>query len=302
MTKLISLRLAILLTFAGICYGGIRSFAAQQTPQEIRAQADKYWKEGSYSQAQASYSKLLVADPKASDRIEIELRIAISLIRSAEWDKAIEATSAFDKANKHTTEDAEMQLWVGRLYHLVPHVGYKVKDKVTRGYNVPASDGGVAPIQVDLAAEDNKKSYDGFVSSLKLTEVIRKSGHIDHRELAILHEIEVASDLISKLEETRYWSLPTDKSYDWSIDATKPFDEKWRLPKQVMYLYKLISTLDKSQPESDHHATVLAELGRACYILRLREPQRWYSPQYSEMQVSSRTGRGGFRPIPPRPI
>ena len=119
----------------------VRPSLARQNPQELVRQGDKSWNEQSYELALEAYQKALTADPKLPNRAEIAYRIMVALGRAKKWDRAIAAADSYVAAYRDTVWEARGQVWRGRLYRMVEHNGYKVGEKITRGSDVPKSEG-----------------------------------------------------------------------------------------------------------------------------------------------------------------
>ena len=70
---------------------------------------------------------------------------------------------------------------------------------------------------------------------------------------------------------------------DWEIDPKADYDPRVPPAKQVMFLYEQIPYLDSLRSHSDGHNVVLAALGKAGFILRMRQygTQPYYNGYYS---------------------
>jgi uncharacterized protein YfaS (alpha-2-macroglobulin family) len=154
----------------------------------------------------------------------------------------------------------------------VDHNGYKVGKKITRGSDVPKSEGGESPEQVGLEGEDEQKADAAMTRAQELFERFRAS-HFDTAEREALTTAEI--DLDFDLAETSAREDDIDRfniaQTDWTIDTHLPYDRHWPAARRVMYLYEKILPLDAGRSTTDHHATVLATLGKAAYILQLRQ-------------------------------
>ncbi|MCW3099425.1 MAG: hypothetical protein JWL77_5043 [Chthonomonadaceae bacterium] len=250
----------------------VRPSLARQNPQELVRQGDKNWNEQSYELALEAYQKALAADPKLPNRAEIDYRIMVALGRAKKWDRAIKAAEGYIVTYRDTVWEARGQVWRGRLYRTVDHNGYKVGKKIMRGSDVPKSEGGEAPEQVGLEAEDYQKAEAAMTRAQELFERFRTS-HFGAAEREALTTAEI--DLDFDLAETSAREDDIDRfniaQTDWTIDTHLPYDRHWPAARRVMYLYEKIMQLDADRPTTDHHATVLATLGKAAYILQLRQ-------------------------------
>ena len=250
----------------------VRPSLAWQNPQELVRQGDKSWNEQSYERALEAYRKALAADPKLPNRAEIDYRIMVSLGRAKKWDRAIVAAESYVVTYHDNVWEARGQVWRGRLYRIVDHNGYKVGKKITRGSDVPKSEGGEAPEPIGLAAEDNQKAEAAMTRAQELFERFRTT-RLDSTEREALTAAEI--DLDFDLAETSAREDDTSRfdvaHTDWNIDPHQAYDRHWPAARRVMYLYEKILQLDAARPASDHHSTVLATLGKASYILELRQ-------------------------------
>src|SRR5689334_12160828 len=121
-----------LTTIAGLALA-LASWTVQPRPalaqDDAMQQAEAAWNEKSYARALDLYRKALQAG-RVADRDEVEYRIAVSLGKTEQWDAALAAGQ--DLLAK-TVSKARVLYWLGRLYVVVPHQGYKVGDKTYRG-------------------------------------------------------------------------------------------------------------------------------------------------------------------------
>ena len=250
----------------------VRPSLARQNPQELVRQGDKSWNEQSYELALEAYQKALTADPKLPNRAEIAYRIMVALGRAKKWDRAIAAADSYVAAYRDTVWEARGQVWRGRLYRMVEHNGYKVGEKITRGSDVPKSERGEAPEQVGLEGEDNQTAEAAMTRAEELFERFR-TARLDPSEREALTAAEI--DLDFDLAETAAREDDTGRfdvaQTDWTLDFHLSYDRHWPSARRVMYLYEKIIQLDAARPASDRHSTVLATLGKATFILQLRQ-------------------------------
>ena len=282
---------ALFLAFSVVGIGlTVRPSLARQNPQELVKQGDKSWNEQSYKLALEAYQKALAADPKLPNRAEIDYRIMVSLVRAKKWDRAIEAAESYVATYHDTVWEARGQVWRGRLYQIVNHRGYKVGKKITRGSDVPKSEGGEAPEQVGLETEDNQKADAAMTRAQELFERFRAS-RLDPMEHEALTAAEI--DLDFDLAEISARENDTNRfdvaHTDWTIDLHLPYDRHWPSARRVMYLYEQIIQLDADAPddgssrhgagdtgESDLYFAVAAERQSA------RNPSPGYQRRYRE--------------------
>ena len=258
----------------------VRPTLARQTPQELKSKGDALWNEQSYELASQAYRQALAKDAHLPDAAQIEFRIAVALVRAKKWDEATAAVDAFVEKFKDTTWEAQGQVWRGRLYALLPHVGYRVGQTFTRGNDVPRSNRGESPRRMELESEDAAKMRHSFTRAQLLFERFRKA-RLPESERADLtrEEIELDFDL------ARAYAFDNDVSrfkpgIDWKIDVNASFDPEWPGPKKTMTLYAQIRALDETRPHTTHHDTVLAALSEAAFIMQLRQGGVWNLYEY----------------------
>jgi uncharacterized protein YfaS (alpha-2-macroglobulin family) len=250
----------------------VRPSFARQTPQELVRQGDKSWNEQSYALALEAYEKALLSDPKLPNRAEIDYRIMVALGRAKQWDRAIAAAEKYVLTYRNSVWEARGQVWRGRLYQIVEHSGYQVGKKITRGSDVPKSEGGEQPVQVELDAQDTAASDAAMTRAQALLERFR-AARLDpaEREALTLAEIDLDFDLADVAAREDDSEKFRASQTDWTIDTHMAYDPHWPSARRVMFLYAKILELDAARPGGDHHPTVLATLARATYILQLRQ-------------------------------
>ncbi|HLK56443.1 MAG TPA: MG2 domain-containing protein, partial [Chthonomonadaceae bacterium] len=254
----------------------MRPVLARQTPRELMQQGNLHWEAQSYGVAAEEYRKALAADPKLPERPELELRIAIALFRQKQWDSAVSAMESYVKAYHDTPWEARAQVWRARLYSLIDHNAYKVGKKLYRGANVPPSEGKEAPQRIELSNEDWARVLESFDRGKKLMERFRRAPlTVEERRSLTEDEIELNFDLVTTLRDVNDIGNFDTERVDWQLDLSQPFDPRWPAPKRVMFLYEQILALDAALPGGNHHATVLARLGQATYIMQLRQWGSW---------------------------
>ena len=196
----------------------------------------------------------------------------VALGRAKEWDRAVEAAERYVLVYRDTTWEARGQVWRGRLYRFVEHNGYRVGKKVIRGRDVPKSQGGEAPEQVGLDVEDEQAAQAALTRAEMLFERFRTVRlDVSQREILTAAEIDLDFDLAqmdAREDDSERFDVART---DWTIDTRLPYDRHWPAARRIVTLYEKIVQLDAARPGGDHHATVLAMLGKAAYILQLRQ-------------------------------
>ncbi len=257
--------------------------------EDVVKQADAAWNEKSYARALELYRAALVAGA-VRDREEIEYRIAVSLGKTEKWDEAF--ASANTLLGK-TEWKARIYYWLGRLYTVVPHQGYKVGGKTYRGQDYPKVEGAEKPVQVYLGEEDAQATLDYFEKA-KVQAQQEREWAKTRRYLVAIHpmawdeENDLNFDLAAYLptrEQSKFiealekaWK-DGRKKLDETVDQSLPYDPKWNLPTKVLYLYNEIRALDQG---ADKHDTVLSLLAKGMFVRAYRQQMQgwanWYDP------------------------
>ncbi len=257
----------------------VRATQARQTPRELAAKGDKSWNEKSYSDAADAYTKALDADPRLPERPEMKLRILIANIRASRWDAALSESKTYQKEYRGTVFEGLGMQWRARLYSTVEHNGYSVGKRKFHGTDFPESNDKVTPEAYDFETEDNQEAELSFEKCRTLLDQSRKSSlPAEMRARAAEAEMENDFDIIARAaDEDDSEKFRPDRT-DWSIDLHQPLDFHWPIARQTMYLYREIEAIDAESSASNHHNTVLASLGIATYIVKLRTSGNWSVP------------------------
>ena len=173
---------------AALAVSGAR--AAQAGPQTL-AEADKQFARKSYKNALKGYEAAQKAGQVPADRLDlVAYRIAVSLGKTEQWDRALNAGLEFVKTHRGSVWEARGLYWLGRLYVSVPHQGYRVGSRTFRGQNVPKAEGDDKPVLVMLAERDQRNTRDAL-----------EAARITYPVVALMQEqIQLDYDLIHVLE------------------------------------------------------------------------------------------------------
>lgn len=265
-----SRRFNIVAVLCLLCIGLLPNVSwADKSVQEWVQEGNRSWNEKSYAQAEEAYRKALTADPKLPERPQLEFRILFALSRERKWDDAIAVSNTLLEEPLQPEVALEAQLRRARLFINTEHEGYRVGQRIYRGYAVPRSEGGNRPVRVDLYEEDREKSIGAFLRAREILKDLERKPS-SPQEPWIRTHIETDHNLIELLDSTPPQKVDPDR-IDWKIDLQQPFRLQWSVAKQVMYLYADIMALDAERPNAKRQETVFAALGQAGYILQLRQ-------------------------------
>jgi uncharacterized protein YfaS (alpha-2-macroglobulin family)/tetratricopeptide (TPR) repeat protein len=264
----------------------LRALPAQNAKVPTLAEADKLYVEKSYAGALAAYEVLLKAGAVPAPRKdEVQYRVAVSLGKAQQWDRALEAGLEFVKTHRGTVWEPRGLYWLGRLYLGVPHQGWKVGKRVYRGNNVPKTDAAEKPEQVFLHEQDSENALDALEAARVLYPKFRDA----QKRLAAAHADEIAlnfdlarvlasSSRFHRWMEKRQWAPPTDPQ--WEVDPTADYDPKWAPPKRVLYLYEQIRSLAGKE-----HQSALAEFAKAVWLRQYQAQIHGYAFRYENGQA-----------------
>ena len=165
------------------------SRASHAPPQDLAA-ADRLFKEKSYAGALKIYERVLKAGGvPAARRDEVEYRIAVSLGKSQQWDRAMERSLAFVKGHRGGAPSGPWEpralYWLGRLYLSVPHQGYCVGKRFYRGDNVPQTSAAEKPEAVDVSDQDFQNARDAFEAASVFYPAHRTASHTEGEEIQL---------------------------------------------------------------------------------------------------------------------
>ena len=253
------------------------SAQAKVPPAPTLAQADAKFAQKSYTQALKAYETLQkVGQVPPARQDEIAYRVAVSLGKAQQWDRALAGSLDFVKTHRNTIWEPRGLYWLGRLYLLTPHQGYRVGNRTFRGQNVPPAQGDDKPVYVELSERDQRNALDALEAAHILTArlpapttpaAINDRGQLDFDLIHVLQQGEGFSGWAQK----QNWLPPNDAS--WQIDTTQTYDPAWPQPKKTLYLYKAIRDFAPAAP----HSAALGQFGEALWLRQYQAQMRRYT-------------------------
>ena len=266
MPKMRSLILCVvILAVSAAVWGAVRAQSAAPSLGE----ADKLYAQRSYAKALEGYQEALKTGKLGNRRAEVEYRVCVCLGRSQKWDEALEQTENFIKANAKGLWAARGHYWLGQLYSVVPHAGYRVGGKVYRGENYPKIEGAEKPEQVYLSDEDAKNALLNFEKAKGFYEQLQPRNEKEEADLNFdLASVLTGSDLtpmvkalialekeknpglvlrfgeadpkeVAKLREHNWEPTPKQR-----YDAQQPLPQRLTsLPEQILSMLSLVTSM-----------------------------------------------------------
>jgi uncharacterized protein YfaS (alpha-2-macroglobulin family) len=269
--------------FVAVLMMAVLAVPSAWAQSDLQKQADAAWDEKSYARALELYQKI-AASGTASDSDELNFRIAVALGKTEKWDAAF---AAGEKLASNTPWKARVFYWLGRLYTVVPHNGYKVDGKVYRGDDYPKIEGAEKPTQTWLQDEDASKTLEYFERAKIAARSERNSNAVPSHALTSAEEIDLNFDLAAFLptrEQPQYLeklkaAIEKGQKLDETIDLAQTYNRDWNLPTKVLYLYNEIAKLDQSK---DNHKTALSLLVKGMFVASYRQTMDSWANQYDE--------------------
>lgn len=273
------LLLVLYLALPALAMQSVRPGPAISTPSTL-AGADKAYAEKSYASALPAYQRLLDSGqvpPARQD--EVRYRICVSLGKAKKWDQALERSLEFVKTHRGTVWEPRGLYWLGRLYVAVPHMGWKVGDKLYRGHNLPAQAGNARPEQVQLYEQDLLNAVDALEAARVLYPRHRTAGRTEPEE------VQLNFDLARMLQsDPRAWAWlppymdgPKEKQNpaapEWKVDAAQEYDPTWPAPKKLMYLFAQLRTL-APRDANPVRTRLLADLAQGLWLWAYHDQAR----------------------------
>ncbi|MFB3882851.1 MAG: MG2 domain-containing protein [Armatimonadota bacterium] len=259
-------------------------------------EADQAWQERSYAKALEGYQDALAAGKGGPRKDELEYRVAVSLGRTQRWDDALAAAQAFVKSHPDGYWGARGQYWLGQLYTVIYHAGYRVGDRIYRGEDYPKVETAEKPEYVELSYQDRQAAIAAFEAAKRLYEGLRPTAEVEEADLGFdlarvlsnddLYRLAVALGAIEreKRPELRLqWGDETRpdadllkrlRGHDWTPTPDKPYDSAQPFPQRILGLLQQIETLDAGRRAAQ------ARLARAMYLAQYQQLVRNWMRAY----------------------
>jgi uncharacterized protein YfaS (alpha-2-macroglobulin family) len=229
-----------------------------------RAQADAAYAEQSYARALQMYRQVLAGARNETGRLEIEHRIAETLLRTQAW---AEAVAQGEKLAAEGSGRARALYFLGRLHTKLPQPVWKLNGKIIAyGDGVPEVAGAAKPQQewVDNTEKSLKYLQDAKIQAQR-DRTLRK---FDPLALKSDEEADLNFDLAATLASRGFGELmqtldkrkpgqPAD--FDENLTLAQRFDLGWSTPKKILWLYADVRALDRSASKRDSALSLLAE-------------------------------------------
>jgi alpha-2-macroglobulin len=264
--------LALATGVAALSVVGVR--ASQVGPQTL-ADADKQFDHKSYKNALKAYE---AAQVPADRRDVVAYRIAVSLGKTQQWDRALTAGLEFVKTHRGSVLEARGLYWLGRLYVSVPHQGYRVGSRTFRGQNVPKASGDDKPVLVILTDRDQRNTRDALEAARITYPVSATTYEQIQLDYDLIHVLERDS-AFAEWAQKHAWLPPGDDS--WHVDAAQPYEVTWLLPKKIVYLYRHIGRLAKG----DSRQRALALFSEALWVRQYQAVMGRYAVKVERNQA-----------------
>ncbi|HLK61513.1 MAG TPA: alpha-2-macroglobulin family protein, partial [Chthonomonadaceae bacterium] len=241
--------------------------------------ADKHFAQKSYAAALKEYQAAQKAGQVPDARKdEVAYRIAVSLGKSEQWDRALEASLAFVQAHRGTVWEARGLYWMGRLYLAVPHEGWRVGKTITRGANVPQSATDEKPEQLYLQVQDARNCIDALEAARVLFDKLPHAADTRSEEIQLnfdLAHVLAEDGRLSKWMAEKVWQPPADPM--WKLDASATYSPDWPIIKRIFHLYAQSVALAPGA-----HSAALARFGSALMLNRYQHEMRNYAIRWEE--------------------
>ena len=271
---------------------------AQQSPQELLAQADQLYQERSYSQAFDLYQRLLADQADLGDhQTQVEYRICVCLGRSKQWDSALAQTQNFVKRHTKGVWAARGHYWLGQLYLVVPHRGWQVGEKVYRGDDYPKVETAEKPKRVYLQKEDRESALENLEQAKLCYQDFRPRQESEEADLDFdLAQVmpsrgfrDLARVLIELAREKHpglspRWGKPDPaqaeklRGHDWTVDPRKPYHPDLPLPQKILMLYDQVPLFEEGR------RTPVARLTKASFLESYQRQMKSYMRVYDRKQ------------------
>ena len=259
----------------------LAAFAGRALKTDL-ADADRLYAEKSYADALKAYELLLRdrAVPEAR-KDEVAFRVAVSLGKTQQWDRALAQSVDFVKTHRGSVWEPRGLYWLGRLYIGAPHSGYRIGPRVFRGNDVPKEPGSdAAPERVNLSVQDWQNAHDALEAARVLFGAYRdKESTLRGRDPVGFRSGAAAEPVAGHGSLGPKARLGEARLTGWKVDTSQRYDPKWPAPKRVMYLYAQIPAI--SEPLKDGaHQSALALFGKALWLRLYHNLMSSYARRY----------------------
>ena len=228
-------------------------------PAAKLAGADAAYGRKSYAAALRGYREAVRSKSlPAGRRPQVEYRIARCLGLTGQWDAAIAEGQRFTARHAGTAWEARGRHWMMELYLMLPAAGWKVGDRYFRGRSVPEVEVAVAPEQVDLAADDQRKAIAFGEQAKALWEKLRGKDTSEEADLAADLAAAVTALQLAEWARGRVWKSPDHP--DWKLDGALAYDPAWAPPRKVVQLLLAAEALGSAAQKP------LARLAQALWV------------------------------------
>src|SRR5712692_10386091 len=106
--------------------------------QDAIVSADRLYSEKSFLLALKAYEAVLHSGAVPESRKQdVAYRVCVCLGRSQQWDRALQESVSFVRANRGTVWEPRGLYWLGRLYLGLPNYGWRAGDHTSFNQDVP---------------------------------------------------------------------------------------------------------------------------------------------------------------------
>ena len=286
------------LIILALCLAGsaIAVAAARSKPPAIGlTEADRLYAERSYAKALVGYQHVLATGAAGERQTEVEYRVAVCFGRSQQWDEAFAHTQAFVKAHPDGAWGARGNYWLGQLFTVAQHCGYRVGDRLYRGEDYPKLTSAEKPERACLCQEDADKAVAAFEKAKGLYERLRPrlekeeadlnfdlARVLGNRDLMPMVQVLFALERAKRPSVVMRFGEPDPKEvtklegHDWNPTPDRLYDPTQPFPQRILGLYEQIERLEQGRRAAE------ARLARALYLRSYQEQMRARMRGYDE--------------------
>ncbi len=259
------------------------------------ARADLHYSQHSYAAALKEYASALKAGSVPAGRLdEVGDRIAVSLGKTHQWDRAMAASLDFARKHQGTVWEARGLYHLGLLYLSLPHTGYRVGAVVNRGDNVPKSTKIDRPIRVAFGEQDQRDAREALEAAHVFYARVHSPSAM-HEKILLdydLAQLLYADPQFNLWQSGKKWAAPGDLTL--AIQSGEAYSTEWAPPKKVLSLYADIRTL--GGPTA--HSTAESLLAEAFWLQHYQANMRRFAIRYeNEKPVPIRFPYDKWSPI-----